>query len=255
MESANVEDKKFGLEVKGINLTKSYGKGENKTSVLHGMTVQFDAGKMTAIMGPSGSGKSTLLHLLAGLDAPDSGTVLIDGEDVYKMGKKQLVELRRRDIGFVFQSHNLIPVLTARENITLTTDLSHDGVDEEWFDKIVSTMGMEDRLDHRPDQLSGGQQQKCAVARVLLQKPRIVFADEPTGSIDSKNSAAIMDLLRAECVDRLGMTVIMVTHDPKAASYADSCMILEDGKISATLLQEDGVSMESRLQALTVEND
>lgn len=251
-EDKTTEDsaEKLGLSVEGQGIFKSYGKGENATDVLHGIDVKFDECQMTSIMGPSGSGKSTLLHILAGLDSPSKGTVLIDDVDISRLNKKQKVALRRKDIGFIFQSHNLIPVLTAKENITLTTDLSHDGFDEEWFDKIIETMEIGDRLDHRPDQLSGGQQQKCAVARVLLQKPRILFADEPTGSIDSKNSKAIMDLLRTECVDKLGMTVIMVTHDPKAAAYADKCMILNDGLISDTVEAPTHEIMESKIHDL-----
>lgn len=225
----------IGKNVSCVNVSRIYGKGENGTEALMSVTADFPAGELTSIMGASGSGKSTLLHILAGLDEPSAGTVSIDGHELNLMGKKERLMLRRDEVGFVFQSHNLIPVLTARENMTLTCDLSGTKYDEAWFYRIVDTMGISDRLDHYPDQLSGGQRQKIAVARVLLQKPSIVFADEPTGSIDSKNSTAIMRLLREECVERLGMTVIMVTHDASDAAYADTCLILNDGRLIHTI--------------------
>lgn len=225
----------IGKSVSCVDVSRIYGKGENGTEALTSVTADFPAGELTSIMGASGSGKSTLLHILAGLDEPSAGSVSINGHELNLMGRKERLMLRRDEVGFVFQSHNLIPVLTARENMTLTCDLSGTKYDEAWFYRIVDTMGISDRLDHYPDQLSGGQRQKIAVARVLLQKPSLVFADEPTGSIDSRNSTAIMKLLREECVERLGMTVIMVTHDASDAAYADTCLILNDGRLIHTI--------------------
>jgi putative ABC transport system ATP-binding protein len=181
-------------------------------------------------MGPSGSGKSTLMHCLAGLDAPTAGRITIDGVDISGLKDKGLTRLRRDRLGFIFQAYNLIPTLTARENITLPLDIAGAKPDEQWFDTVIDTLGIRDRLSHRPDELSGGQQQRVACARALLSKPAIVFADEPTGNLDSRASAEILAFLR-ESVDTFGQTIIMVTHDPSAAVYADRVLFLADGRV------------------------
>lgn len=240
----------IGKTVSCDKVSRIYGHGENATEALAGVSATFPAGQLTSIMGPSGSGKSTLLHILAGLDSPSAGTVTIDGRELSVLNKRDRLNLRRAEVGVVFQSHNLIPVLTAKENMTLSCDLAGHGYDEAWFYKIVETMGIGDRLDHYPDQLSGGQRQKIAVARVLLQKPSIVFADEPTGSIDSHNSTAIMQLLRSECVEHLGMTVIMVTHDQTDAAYADTCLILNDGRLTNTIPHPDAATISTIMSTL-----
>jgi putative ABC transport system ATP-binding protein len=181
-------------------------------------------------MGPSGSGKSTLMHILAGLDRPTSGSVVLDDVEITKLDDRRLTELRRERVGFVFQSFNLLPVLDARENIVLPLSIAGKRPDPEWLDTLIETVGLGDRLTHRPSELSGGQQQRVAVARALASKPAVVFADEPTGNLDSKSSAEVLDLLR-RAVDEFGQTVIMVTHDPMAASYADRLLVLADGRI------------------------
>src|SRR6201991_3624803 len=204
--------------VETADLRRTYGEGETAVNALAGVTLSFPAGQFTAIMGPSGSGKSTLMHLLAGLDAPSAGSVVVDGQQLAGLGDKGLTQLRRDRLGFVFQAFNLVPVLTAEENITLPLALAGKEVDKAWFDKLVDTVGLRDRLTHRPAELSGGQQQRVAVARALVSQPAVVFADEPTGNLDSKASTEVLDLLRA-AVDQFGQTVVMVTHDPVAASY------------------------------------
>jgi putative ABC transport system ATP-binding protein len=212
------------------SLTKFYGAGEAEVRALDGVTVDFERARLTAIMGPSGSGKSTLMHCMAALDRPTSGMVLIDGTDVSQMKDKELTALRRDRIGFIFQSFNLVPTLNARENITLPLDIAGRKPEKDWFEHVISTVGLADRLTHRPSQLSGGQQQRVAVARALVSKPTIVFADEPTGNLDSRTSAEILGFLRAS-VDEFGQSIVMVTHDPNAACYADRVLFLADGKI------------------------
>ena len=199
---------------------------------LDGVTVEFPAGQYTAIMGPSGSGKSTLMHLLAGLDKPTSGSVVLDGVEITTLDDRRLTELRRERVGFVFQSFNLLPVLDARENIVLPLSIAGKRPDPEWLEKLIDTVGLRDRLDHRPSELSGGQQQRVAVARALASKPAVVFADEPTGNLDSKSSTEVLELLRRS-VDEFGQTVIMVTHDVDAAKHADRVVELADGRIVA----------------------
>jgi putative ABC transport system ATP-binding protein len=197
---------------------------------LDGVTVDFERGRMTAIMGPSGSGKSTLMHLMAALDRPSSGQVVIDGTQIQGLKDKALTQLRRDRLGFVFQSFNLVPTLTARENITLPLDIAGKDVDQVWFETIIKTVGLGDRLKHRPTELSGGQQQRVACARALVSKPTIVFADEPTGNLDSRASEEILDFIRRS-VDEFGQTVVIVTHEPAAAAYADRVLFLADGRI------------------------
>ena len=219
-----------GAVAQAVDLRKVYGTGEATVTALDGVSVEFERGRMTAIMGPSGSGKSTLMHCMAALDTPTSGTVVIDGVTVNGLKDKALTTLRRDRLGFVFQSFNLVPTLTARENITLPLDIAGAKVDQEWFDTVVTTVGLADRLSHRPNQLSGGQQQRVACARALVSRPAIVFADEPTGNLDSRSSAEILGFLRRS-VDEFGQSIVMVTHDPNAAGYADRVLFLSDGRI------------------------
>jgi putative ABC transport system ATP-binding protein len=212
------------------DLTRVYGEGETAVHALRGVTVAFPVGQFAAIMGPSGSGKSTLMHLLAGLDRPTSGSVRVDGEEIAALDDKGRTRLRRDRLGFVFQAFNLVPVLTAEENILLPLTLAGRKVDREWFDTLIDAVGLRDRLTHRPSELSGGQQQRVAVARALIHRPAVVFADEPTGNLDSKSSEEVLDLLR-HAVDDFGQTVVMVTHDAPAASHADRIVVLRDGEI------------------------
>jgi putative ABC transport system ATP-binding protein len=216
--------------VTAVQLHRRFGEGEAAVDALDGVTLELPAGAFTAIMGPSGSGKSTLMHALAGLDKPTSGTVTIDGVDLGTLDDKKLTELRRDKVGFIFQSFNLLPVLTAQENIELPLKIAGRRVDDAWRDQIVQTVHIGDRLTHHPSELSGGQQQRVAVARALISKPAVVFADEPTGNLDSQSSAEVLRLLR-QSVDQLGQTVVMVTHDAKAAAIADRIIVLADGKI------------------------
>jgi putative ABC transport system ATP-binding protein len=212
-------------------LSKRYGSGEAAVTALDSVDIGFGTGRFAAVMGASGSGKSTLLHLLAGLDRPSSGAVVVDGSDLSRLDDRRLTRLRRDKIGFVFQSFNLLPVLDAEENILLPLSLAHQRVDKGWFDQLVATMGIGDRLRHRPAQLSGGQQQRVAVARALIGRPAVIFADEPTGNLDSRASEEVLALLR-RAVDELEQTVVMVTHDAHAASYAHDLVVLADGRIA-----------------------
>jgi putative ABC transport system ATP-binding protein len=216
--------------VSATDLRRVFGEGEAAVTALDGVSVDFPTGGLTAIMGPSGSGKSTLMHILAGLDRPTSGTVVIDGVDLAGLDDADLTELRRDNVGFVFQFFNLLPVLDARENILLPLKLAGRDADQALFDRLVASIGIGDRLDHRPAQLSGGQQQRVAIARALMSRPAVVFADEPTGNLDSRASEGVLDLLRT-AVDELGQTVVMVTHDANAAAIADRVLVLVDGKI------------------------
>jgi putative ABC transport system ATP-binding protein len=212
------------------NLTKVYGEGETRVVALDHVAVSFPAGQFTAIMGPSGSGKSTLMHVMAGLDAPSDGQSWIGDTELSTLGDKGLTELRRDKVGFIFQAFNLIPTLTAAENITLPMDIAGRKPDREWLDRVIDTVGLGQRLSHRPSQLSGGQQQRVACARALAGRPEIIFADEPTGNLDSKSGSDVLAFLRMS-VHTMGQTVVMVTHDPVAASYADRVLFLADGRI------------------------
>jgi putative ABC transport system ATP-binding protein len=218
------------LLVSAADVARVYGEGQAAVRALDGVTVGFPAGRFTAIMGPSGSGKSTLMHILAGLDRPTSGSVVLDGVELVDLDDKRLTSLRRDKVGFVFQSFNLLPVLNARENIVLPLSIAGRKPDEEWLGKLIDAVGLGDRLDHRPSELSGGQQQRVAVARALASRPAVIFADEPTGNLDSKASGELLSLLRRS-VDEFGQTVIMVTHDATAASYADRLLVLGDGRV------------------------
>jgi putative ABC transport system ATP-binding protein len=216
--------------VEAQNLSRRYGEGEAAVNALSDVTVSFPASRFAAIMGPSGSGKSTLMHILAGLDRPTSGTVLLDDVDLTELDDKRLTNLRRDKIGFIFQTFNLLPVLNAEENILLPLSIAGRQPDRAWLDQLVETVGIGDRLKHRPAELSGGQQQRVAIARALVSRPAVVFADEPTGNLDSKASGDVLDLLR-HAVDDFDQTVVMVTHDAHAASYADRLLVLADGRI------------------------
>ena len=216
--------------------TKIYGEGDTRVVALDSVDVKFVKGEFAAIMGPSGSGKSTLMHSLAGLDRLTSGQVVIGDTDLSTLSEKQLTLLRRTQVGFVFQAFNLVPTLNAEENITLPLDLGSKGIDKEWVRSVVEAVGLSERLDHKPNELSGGQQQRVAVARALASRPEVIFADEPTGNLDSVTGTAILEFMR-DAVQRYGQTIVMVTHDPLAASYADRVLFLEDGRIVNELQQ------------------
>src|SRR5262245_16213118 len=213
-----------------IDARKLYGIGDATVKALDGVTVSFEPGRFTAIMGPSGSGKSTLLHCLAGLDSLSEGAVFIGETYLATLNDKQLTELRRKQVGFIFQAYNLIPTLTARENITLPLMLGGEDGDGKWIERVIETVGLTNRQSHRPSELSGGQQQRVAVARALASRPTIIFADEPTGNLDSNSGGEILQFMR-DAVDEFGQTIVMVTHDPNAAAYADRVVFLADGKI------------------------
>jgi putative ABC transport system ATP-binding protein len=215
--------------------TKTYGKGDTRVVALDGVDIDFAAGQFTAIMGPSGSGKSTLMHCMAGLDRVDGGSVMIGDVDITNASEKQLTLLRRDRLGFIFQAFNLVPTLTAIENITLPIELAGRKPDREWLDHVVKTVGLSNRLRHRPNELSGGQQQRVAVARALASRPQIIFADEPTGNLDSTTGAEILAFMR-HAVRELGQTIVMVTHDPVAASYSHRVVFLTDGRVTDHLL-------------------
>jgi putative ABC transport system ATP-binding protein len=236
---------------RAIDLRKVYGEGQAAVEALRGVTVDFEAGRFTAIMGPSGSGKSTLLHCLAGLDAPTSGRVFIGEVDLTTLDERRLTLLRRERIGFDFQAYNLVPTLTAAENITLPLDIAGRRADRTWFDTVVDTVGLRDRLDHRPSELSGGQQQRVAGARALVSQPTIVFADEPTGNLDSRSSAELLAFLRA-AVDDHGQTIVLVTHDAAAASRADRVVFLGDGLVVDEMRDPTAERILDRLKLLEV---
>ena len=216
--------------VSATDVRRRYGEGDAAVNALAGVTVGFERGHYSAIMGPSGSGKSTLMHILAGLDRPTSGTVTLDGVEITGLDDADLTRLRRDKLGFIFQFFNLLPVLTAEENVMLPLSIAGEKPDADWIERLIDTVGLSDRRTHRPAELSGGQQQRVAVARALASKPAVVFADEPTGNLDSKSSEEVLGLLRRS-VDELGQTVVMVTHDPEAAAHADRLVVLRDGLV------------------------
>jgi len=222
------------IAAQAVDLVKVYGSGDTAVRALDGVSVAFFAGKFTAVMGSSGSGKSTLLHFLAALDRPTSGTVLIGESDVGELDDRKLTRLRRDRIGFVFQSFNLLPTLNTLENIELPQRLAGERAERAWLDTVIGILGLRDRLDHRPAELSGGQQQRVAVARALAGKPEIIFADEPTGNLDSGTGTELLGFLRRS-VDDFGQTIVMATHDPRAAAYADRVVFLSDGRIAGEL--------------------
>lgn len=228
------------------HLVKDYGEGSSAVHALRDVTVDIEGGKFTVIMGPSGSGKSTMLHTLAGLDSVTSGRVCLNGNEITAMNDKQLTLLRRNKIGFIFQSFNLLPMFTAENNILMPLTLAGRKADKEWFTTLVRTLGLEGRLDHRPSELSGGQQQRVAIARALITKPEVVFADEPTGNLDTVSSAEVLGFLRRSVTD-LGQTIVMVTHDAVAASYADRAIVFADGQIVADVADPNAEMMNALL--------
>jgi putative ABC transport system ATP-binding protein len=242
-------DARTGVAARAVGLTKTYGEGDAAVRALDDVSVDFERARFSAIMGPSGSGKSTLLHCMAGLDKPTSGQVLIGDVDLTTLSEKDLTLLRRKSVGFVFQAYNLVPTLTASENITLPLDIAGVEPDKAWFDEVVDTVGIRDRLSHRPAELSGGQQQRVAGARALVSRPQIVFADEPTGNLDSKASQEILTFLRSAVKDH-AQTIVMVTHDPSAASFADRIVFLGDGKIVDEMVEPTTERILDRLKSL-----
>jgi len=234
---------------RAIDATKRYGTGDTAVTALDGITVDLAAGQLTAIMGPSGSGKSTLMHSLAGLDTLTSGTVMIGDTDLSRLNDRGLTLLRREEVGFIFQAFNLVPTLTALENMTLPLTLGGRRPDPDWLDLVVATVGLGDRLRHRPSELSGGQQQRVAVARALLSRPQIIFGDEPTGNLDSRSGAEILSFMR-QAVREMGQTIVMVTHDPVAAGYADRVLFLADGRIVDELSAPTPETVLDRMKGL-----
>jgi putative ABC transport system ATP-binding protein len=236
------------LAAQAIRASKVYGTGDTEVRALDDITVQFPRGRFSAIMGPSGSGKSTLMHCLAGLDNLTAGQVLIGTTDLSRLSEKQLTLLRRDQIGFIFQSFNLVPTLTAAENITLPLDLAGRKPDPAWFDQVIATVRLQDRLKHRPSELSGGKQQRVVVARSMPSQPQIIFADEPTGNLDSRSGGEVLDFMR-EAVDKFGQTIVMVTHDPSAASHADRVVFLADGHIVDEMADPTAERVLDRMKA------
>lgn len=233
------------------NAVKVYGSGDNEVRALDGVTIQFETGKLTAIMGPSGSGKSTLMHCAAGLDSLTDGRALLGETDLGTLSDKKLTLTRRDRIGFIFQAFNLIPTLTALENITLPMSLARKKPDQAWLDQVIDTVGLRNRLTHRPSELSGGQQQRVAVARALAARPEVIFADEPTGNLDSRSGAEILNFMQSAVRD-FGQTIVMVTHDPTAASYADKVLFLADGRIVDSLDNPTSDAVLDRMKSLEV---
>ncbi|KAA0918676.1 ABC transporter ATP-binding protein [Dietzia sp. ANT_WB102] len=231
------------------DLVMTYGEGETEVRALDHVSATFERGRFTAIMGPSGSGKSTLMHCMAGLDRPTSGSVRIGDTEIVGLADKELTALRRDRIGFVFQSFNLVPTLTAEENITLPQDIAGHPIDRAWFDEVIGRLGIGDRLSHRPSELSGGQQQRVACARALVGRPDILFGDEPTGNLDSTSSAEVLSILRS-AADDFGQTVVIVTHDPRAATYADRVLLLADGRVVRELERPTADEILSAMGAL-----
>ena len=246
---ASTGDRQAGPAANSVALSKTYGTGQAVVHALADVSVTFDRGRFTAVMGPSGSGKSTLMHCMAGLDRPTSGQTFVGDLDIGSLDDAGLTRLRRDRIGFVFQSFNLVPTLTAAENITLPVALAGRKVDQEWFGYLVKELGIGDRLTHRPNEMSGGQQQRVACARALINKPDLIFADEPTGNLDSNASADLLSFLRRS-VTELGQSIVMVTHDPRGAAYADRVVFLADGQVVGELQQPTADSVLERMRTL-----
>jgi putative ABC transport system ATP-binding protein len=225
-----IEEMRATVAARAVDAVKVYGRGDTEVRALDGVSVDFPAGQFSAIMGPSGSGKSTLMHCMAGLDSLTSGAAYIGGDDLSTLDDRHLTELRRDHVGFVFQAYNLVPTLTAYENITLPLALAGRKGDPDWLDEVIEAVHLRDRLRHRPSELSGGQQQRVAVARALANRPQVIFADEPTGNLDSRSGAEVLEFMQ-RAVSQLGQTIVMVTHDPIAAGYAERIVFLADGRI------------------------
>jgi putative ABC transport system ATP-binding protein len=238
-----------GAVVRAVDLTRRYGSGEAAVDALRGVSLEVQPKELVAVMGPSGSGKSTLMHILAGLDKPTGGEVEVAGEAISKLNDNDLTRLRRRSIGFVFQFFNLLPMLTAEENVVLPLSIAGEDADKAWLEELLAKTGLDDRRTHRPSELSGGQQQRVAIARALVSRPAIVFADEPTGNLDSKTSGEILELMR-DSVDSLGQTTVMVTHDARAAAIADRVLFLADGLIVQERSDLSAADVVSLMQTL-----
>ena len=234
---------------RAVNLVKVYGTADAAVRALDGISLELERGRFTAVMGPSGSGKSTLMHCMAGLDAPTSGHAFIGDQELGRLDDAHLTDLRRDRVGFIFQSFNLVPMLTAAENITVAGDLAGRSVDRAWFDALVGQLGIGDRLSHRPSELSGGQQQRVACARALIGRPELIFADEPTGNLDSNASAELLEFLR-RAVSEHGQSIVMVTHDPRAAAYADRVVFLADGGVVGELVSPTADGVLKRMKQL-----
>jgi putative ABC transport system ATP-binding protein len=248
-ETTHAEPRTESPAARAVDLTKTYGTGDTAVNALAGVSVGFDRGRFTAVMGPSGSGKSTLMHCMAGLDAPTSGHAFIGEKEIGMLEDSELTQLRRDRIGFVFQAFNLVPTLTAAENITLPADLAGSAVDEAWLEQLAAQLGIADRLTHRPSELSGGQQQRVACARALITRPELIFADEPTGNLDSNASTEVLAFLR-QAVSEHGQSIVMVTHDPRAAAYADRVVFLADGAVVGELASPTADSVLEQMKQL-----
>jgi putative ABC transport system ATP-binding protein len=242
----------LGPVVVAREVTRRFGAGDTEVTALDDVTVEIERGQLTAVMGPSGSGKSTLMHILAGLDKPSEGSVQVDGTEMTTLSDTELTRLRRDKIGFVFQFFNLLPMLTARENVLLPLSIAGRRPDPQWFDTVIDQTGLRDRLAHRPSELSGGQQQRVSIARALLGRPAVLFADEPTGNLDSHSSDEILALLR-NSVDSVGQTVVMVTHDPRAAAVADRLLFLADGRIVKDIAGTSETEIVDAMKELAVQ--
>jgi putative ABC transport system ATP-binding protein len=247
---AGGEQAAAGRVVEAHDLTRRYGEGDTAVDALRGVNLEVGRGKLTAVMGPSGSGKSTLMHILAALDKPTSGYVVLAGTRLGELSDTQITKLRRKHIGFIFQFFNLLPMLTAEENVALPLTIAGEKPDKAWFEDLIKTVGLADRRSHRPAELSGGQQQRVAIARALVSKPTVVFADEPTGNLDSKTSEEILELLR-NSVESYGQTTMMVTHDPRAAAIADRILFLADGVIVRDMPRADASTVIAAMDELT----
>jgi putative ABC transport system ATP-binding protein len=248
--AVDVADKAPGAVVAAREVTRRYGEGDTAVAALCGVSIDVQQGKLTAVMGPSGSGKSTLMHILAALDRPTSGSVWIAGTKLGELNDTEITKLRRQHIGFVFQFFNLLPMLTAEENVLLPLTIAGEKPDPAWREELLKTVGLDDRREHRPAELSGGQQQRVAVARALISKPTVVFADEPTGNLDSKTGGEILELMR-QSVEEMGQTTVMVTHDPRAAAIADRILFLADGSIVRELPRSEPSEVLAAMEALT----
>ena len=248
--ATTAEQAPAGPVVEAHDLVRRYGEGDTAVDALRGVNLEVESRKLTAVMGPSGSGKSTLMHILAALDKPTSGHVVLAGTQLGDLSDTQITKLRREHIGFIFQFFNLLPMLTAEENVLLPMTIAGEKPDQEWFGDLTKTVGLDDRLSHRPSELSGGQQQRVAIARALVSKPTVVFADEPTGNLDSKTSEEILDLLR-NSVDSYGQTTVMVTHDPRAAAIADRILFLADGLIVRDMPRSDASTVIAAMDEIS----